>query len=65
MPLFVPIDIKVTVPIHETIPVDANVPVKLDVPISVDVSATQLAELSKALAAGLRSFQEVLTGLGG
>ena len=42
-----------------------NVPVKLDVPISVDVSATQLAELSKALAAGLRSFQEVLTGLGG
>ena len=61
----VPIDLRVTVPIHETIPIDANVPVKLDVPISVDVSATQLAELSKALAAGLRSFQEVLTGLGG
>jgi hypothetical protein len=61
----VPIDLKVTVPIHETIPIDANVPVKLDVPISVDVSETQLAELAKALAAGLRSFQEVLTGLGG
>lgn len=61
----VPIDIRVTVPIHETIPIDANVPVKFDVPISVDVSATQLAELSKALAAGLRSFKEVLAGLGG
>jgi MFS transporter, DHA2 family, triacylglyceride efflux pump len=61
----VPIDLVVTVPIHETIPVDANVPVKLDVPISVDVSRTQLAELSKALAAGLKSFQEILAGLGG
>ena len=61
----VPIDLRVTVPIHETIPIDANVPVKLDVPISVDVSGTQLAELAKALAAGLRSFQEVLAGLGG
>jgi hypothetical protein len=39
--------------------------VKVDVPISVDVSQTQLAELSKALAAGLRSFKEVLAGLGG
>ena len=61
----VPIDIKVTVPIHETIPIDANVPVKLDLPISVDVNETKLAELAKALAAGLRSFQEVLAGLGG
>jgi hypothetical protein len=39
--------------------------VKLDLPISINVSDTQLAELSKALAAGLRSFQEVLAGLGG
>jgi MFS family permease len=61
----VPIDLTVTIPIHETIPIDANVPVKLDVPISVDVSETQLAELSKALAAGLKSFKEVLAGLGG
>lgn len=61
----VPIDLVVTVPIHETVPVDANVPVKLDIPITVDVSETELAELSKALAAGLRSFQEILAGLGG
>lgn len=61
----VPIDIVVTVPIHETVPVDADVPVKLDIPISVDVDKTQLAELSKALAAGLTSFRDVLAGLGG
>ena len=61
----VPIDIVVTVPIHETIPLDANVPVKLDLPISLDVSQTQLAEFSRALAAGLKSFQEILAGLGG
>ena len=61
----VPIDLVVTVPINETIPIDANVPVKLDIPITVDVSQTQLAELAKALAAGLKSFQEVLAGLGG
>jgi MFS family permease len=61
----VPIDLKVKVPIHETIPIDANVPVKLDLPISINVSDTQLAELSKALAAGLRSFKDVLAGLGG
>lgn len=61
----VPIDLVVTVPIHETVPVDANVPVQLDIPITVDVSQTQLAELSKALAAGLRSFKDVLAGLGG
>lgn len=61
----VPIDLTVTVPIHETIPIDATVPVKLEVPINVDVSQTQLAELSKALAAGLRSFQEIVAQLGG
>ena len=61
----VPIDLVVTVPIDETIPVNADVPVKLDVPINVDVSNTQLAELAKALAAGLSSFKEVLAGLGG
>ncbi len=61
----VPIDLTVTIPIHETIPINANVPVKLDLPISINVSDTQLAELSKALAAGLKSFQEVLAGLGG
>jgi MFS family permease len=61
----VPIDLVITVPINETIPIDANVPVKVDLPINIDVSKTQLAELSKALAAGLRSFQEVLEGLGG
>lgn len=61
----VPIDLTVTVPIHETIPIDATVPVKLAIPINVDISQTQLAELAKALAAGLRSFQEVLAGLGG
>jgi hypothetical protein len=55
----------VKVPIHETVPIDANVPVKLDLPINIDVSETQLAELAKALAAGLRSFREVLAGLGG
>jgi MFS family permease len=61
----VPIDLSVTIPINETIPIDANVPVKLDLPISIDVSQTQLAELTNALAAGLRSFQEILAGLGG
>ena len=61
----VPIDLVVTVPINETVPIDAKVPVKLDLPITIDVSQTQLAELAKALAAGLKSFQEVLAGLGG
>ncbi len=61
----VPIDVVVTVPIHETIPLDATVPVKLDLPISLDVSQTQLAEFSRVLAAGLKSFQEILAGLGG
>jgi hypothetical protein len=61
----VPIDLQLSIPINETVPIDANVPVKLDVPITVQVSDTELAELAEALAAGLRSFQEVLTGLGG
>jgi len=60
----VPIDLKLSIPVNETIPVDANVPVNLDIPIKVEVSDTELAELTKALAAGLRSFKEVLEGLG-
>jgi EmrB/QacA subfamily drug resistance transporter len=60
----VPIDLELSIPVNETIPVGANVPVKLDVPIRVAVSDTELAELATALAAGLRSFQEVLAGLG-
>ena len=59
----VPIDLVITVPINETIPVNANVPVKLDVPIKLNVGDTELAQLSEALAAGLRSFQEILAGL--
>ena len=61
----VPIELTLTIPINETVPIDANVPVKLDLPISIDVSATQLAELTQSLAAGLKSFQEILAGLGG
>jgi hypothetical protein len=60
----VPIDLQLSIPINETIPVNANVPVKIDIPIRVAVSETELAELASALAAGLRSFQEVLAGLG-
>jgi EmrB/QacA subfamily drug resistance transporter len=61
----VPIDLTLTIPIDETVPIDANVPVNLTVPISVNVSDTQLAELTDALAAGLKSFQEILSGLSG
>lgn len=61
----VPIDLVITVPINETVPVNANVPVKLDLPIRLDVSKTQLNELAQALAVGLRSFQDILAGLGG
>lgn len=61
----VPIDLTLTIPIDETVPIDASVPVKLDVPISVNVSETQLADLAESLAAGLRSFQDILTGLSG
>ena len=61
----VPIDLTVTIPINETVPIDANVPVKLNLPIQIDVSKTELAELTQSLAAGLRSLQEILVGLGG
>ncbi|NND75847.1 MAG: MFS transporter [Ilumatobacter sp.] len=61
----VPIDLVIDIPVNETIPIDAEVPVKIDVPIGVDVAETQLAELADSLAAGLRSFTEVLEGLGG
>jgi hypothetical protein len=61
----VPIDLVVEIPINESVPIDATVPVKLDVPITVQVSETELAQLADSLAAGLRSFQEILTGLGG
>lgn len=63
--LDVPIDITVKIPLDETIPINASVPVKVDVPIGVDVGDTQLADLAESLAAGLESFTEVLTGLGG
>ncbi len=61
----VPVDLEITLPVNETIPVEANVPVKLDVPIRVNVADTELAELADALAAGLKSFREVLSGLAG
>ena len=61
----VPIDLTVTVPINESVPIDANVPVKLNVPIRVEVGETELADLTKSLADGLRSLQAILEGLGG
>jgi len=61
----VPVDLEITLPVNETIPVEANVPVRLDVPIRVDIADTELAELADALAAGLKSFRDVLSGLGG
>jgi hypothetical protein len=61
----VPIDLTLTIPIDETVPIDANVPVNLNVPISVNVSDTQLADLTQSLAAGLRSFRDILGGLAG
>lgn len=61
----VPIDLTVDIPINETVPIDADVPVQLDVPISIDVAETELATLTESLAAGLESFREVLSGLGG
>jgi hypothetical protein len=60
----VPIDLELSIPVDETIPINANVPVKVDIPIRVAVTDTELADLANALAAGLRSFQEVLAGLG-
>ena len=61
----VPVDLEITLPVNETIPVETNVPVRLDVPIRVDIADTELAELADALAAGLKSFRDVLSGLGG
>ena len=61
----VPVDLQLELPVNETIPVEANVPVKLDVPIRVNVAETELAELADALATGLESFRDVLSGLGG
>jgi hypothetical protein len=50
--------------VNETIPIEANVPVKLDLPIAIEVGETELATLAASLAEGLRSLEEVLTGLG-
>lgn len=61
----VPIDLTLTIPIDESVPIDAEIPVKLNVPISVNVNETELAALTESLAAGLRSFQQILSGLAG
>ena len=61
----VPVDLEFELPVNETIPVEANVPVQLDVPIRVDIAETELAELADSLAAGLTSFRDVFSGLGG
>jgi hypothetical protein len=61
----VPVDLELTLPVNETIPVETNVPVRLDVPIRVDIADTELAALADSLAAGLQSFRDVLSGLGG
>ena len=61
----VPIDLTLSIPINETVPIDAEVPVQLSVPISMNVGETELADLSASIAAGLRSLQQVLEGLGG
>jgi EmrB/QacA subfamily drug resistance transporter len=59
----VPVDLVVDIPINETVPVKDEFPVKLDVPIAIDVRETELAELTDSLAAGLRSLQDMLSGL--
>jgi MFS family permease len=61
----VPVDLQLKLPVNETIPVEADVPVNLDVPINVDIAGTELAELADSLAAGLESFRDVFSGLGG
>ena len=60
----VPVDLVVDIPINETIPIKDEFPVKLDVPISINVRETELASLTDSLAAGLRSLQDVINGLG-
>ncbi len=59
----VPVDLVVDIPIDETVPIQDEFPVQLDVPIAIDVRQTELAALTDSLAAGLRSLQEVLSGL--
>ncbi len=61
----VPIDLVVDIPIDETVPIQDEFPVQLDVPIEIDVGETELKNLTDSLAAGLRSLQDVLTGLAG
>ncbi len=61
----VPIDLVVDIPIDETVPIKDEFPITLDVPISIVVRETELADLTDSLAAGLKSLQAVLTGLGG
>ncbi len=60
----VPVNLELDIAVNETIPIEANVPVKLDLPIAIEVGETELATLAASLAEGLRSLEEVLTGLG-
>ena len=61
----VPVDLDLDVAVNETIPVQATVPVKLDIPIAIEVAGTELADLAASLAAGLRSLEDIIAGLGG
>ena len=61
----VPIDLTVAIPIDESFPISTEFPVQLAVPIAIDVAGTELAELAASLEAGLKSFQDVIAGLGG
>ncbi|GJM37857.1 MAG: hypothetical protein DHS20C19_12240 [Acidimicrobiales bacterium] len=61
----VPVELDLDIAVNQTVPVNATVPVQLDIPIAIDVSETQLADLAQSLAAGLRSLEGVLAGLGG
>jgi len=63
--LEVPIELDIEIPINETVPVETDIPIKVDVPIAVDVAETELASLTESLAAGLRTLQSLLSGLGG
>lgn len=61
----VPVDLEIDIPVNERVPVSTSVPVQLSVPIRVDVAETELATLASSLAEGLRSFRDVIAGLGG
>lgn len=61
----VPVELDLDIDVNQTVPISATVPVQLDIPIVIDVSETQLADLAESLAAGLRSLEGVLAGLGG